>query len=267
MNIAITGGARGIGRATAEACLRDGHRVAIADLDLELTRETATAIGAEPFQADVTDRASFAAFLDGAEERLGPLDALVNNAGVFFLGAFAEEPPDHTRRQVEVNVLGVMTGTRLALDRFLPRGRGHVVNIASSAGLVASAGGATYSATKHAVVGLSRALRSELRGTGVQTTVVMPGVIRTHMIGASGVPRAVRTVGPEMVAEAIVDAVRTARPEVIVPRETTILARLVAALPPRASDAFKRATRVDRVLAGADRSQRVDYERRLEVER
>src|SRR3954471_12657412 len=251
MVIAITGGARGIGRATADACVRAGHRVAIADLDLALalTQETARAIGAEGFQVDVVDRDSFAAFLDAAEERLGPLDALVNNAGIFFLGPYAEEPPEHTVRQVEVNVLGVMHGTRLALDRFLPRNRGHVVNIASSAGLIASAGGATYSATKLAVVGLTRALRGELRGTGVRTTVVMPGIIKTDMIGGFDVPPGVRTVGPEMVAEAIVGALGTGRAELIVPRETTILARLVAVLPPRASDAFKRATRVDRVLA------------------
>src|SRR3954452_14744838 len=264
--VAITGAARGIGRATAEACLRAGWKVAIADLDLALTEETARAIGAEAFTVDVTDRDAFAAFLDDVEQRLGPIDVLVNNAGIFFLGPYAEEPPEHTVRMVEVNVLGVMHGTRLALDRFLPRGRGHVVNIASSAGLVASAGGATYSATKHAVVGLTRALRSELRGTGLRTTVVMPGIIKTDMIGGFDVPPGVRTVGPEMVAEAIVGAVATGRAELIAPRETPILARLVAVLPPRASDAFKRATRVDRVLAGADRSQRTAYERRLESE-
>jgi short-subunit dehydrogenase len=241
-------------------------RVAIADLDLGLTEQAAREIGAEPFEADVRDRHAFAAFLDGAEERLGPLDALVNNAGIFHLGPFAEEEPEHTVRQVEVNVLGVMHGTRLALDRFLPRGRGHIVNIASSAGLVASAGGATYSATKHAVVGLTRALRSELRGTGVRTTVVMPGIINTDMIGGFDVPPGVRTVGPEMVAETIVGALRTGRSEIIVPRETTVLARLVAVLPPRAADAFKRATKIDRILADADRSQRAAYERRLESE-
>ena len=264
--VAITGAARGIGRATAEASIRAGHRVAIADLDAELTEQTASAIGAEAFQADVTDADSFAAFLDGAEERLGPLDVLVNNAGIIFLGPFAEETPEHTRRQVEVNVLGVTTGTRLALDRFLPRGRGHIVNIASSAGLIASAGGATYSATKHAVVGLTRALRNELHGTDIRTTIVMPGIIRTDMIGGFDVPRGIRTVGPEMVAEAIVDALRTGRQEVIVPRETTVLARLAAVLPPRAADAFKRALKADRILAGADRSQRVAYEQRLESE-
>src|SRR3954466_320574 len=266
MNIAITGGARGIGRATAEACARAGWRVAVADLDPALTEETARAIGAEPFTADVRDRDSFAAFLDGAEAKLGPLDALVSNAGVFHLGRFADESPEHTRRMVDVNLVGVLNGTHLALDRFLPRGRGHIVNLASSAGLVASAGGATYSATKHAVVGLTRALRSELRGSGVRTTVVMPGIINTDMIGGFDVPPGVRTVGPERVAEAIVGALRTGRPEVIVPRETTVLARLVAVLPPRAADAFKRATRIDRILAGADRSQRTGYERRLESE-
>jgi NAD(P)-dependent dehydrogenase (short-subunit alcohol dehydrogenase family) len=264
--VAITGGARGIGRATAEACLRAGHRVAIADLDLAVTEETARAIGAEALQVDVTDRASFAAFLDGAEERLGPLDVLINNAGIFFLGPFAEESPEHTDRQVAVNVLGVMTGTRLALDRFLPRRAGHIVNIASSAGLIASAGGATYSATKHAVVGLTRALRGEIRDSGVKTTIVMPGIIRTDMIGGFAVPRGIRTIGPEVVAEAIVEALRTGRQEVIVPRETTVLARLAAVLPPRAADGFKRALKADRILAGADRTQRTAYERRIEGE-
>src|SRR3954451_12307287 len=112
MNIAITGGARGIGRATAEACIRAGWRVAIADLDPSLTEQTATALGAAPFTADVRDRDAFAASGDGAEERLGLLDALVNNAGIFLLGPFAEEDPRHTVRMVEVNVLGVMNGTR-----------------------------------------------------------------------------------------------------------------------------------------------------------
>src|SRR3954453_21261779 len=131
--VAITGAARGIGRATAEACLRAGWRVAIADLDPALTEETARAIGAEPFTADVRDRDSFAAFLDGAEATLGPLDALVNNAGVFHLGRFADESPEHTRRMVDVNLVGVLNGTHLALDRLLPRGRGRIPHPAPSA--------------------------------------------------------------------------------------------------------------------------------------
>jgi hypothetical protein len=87
------------------------------------------------------------------------------------------------------------------------------------------------------------------------------------MIGGFDVPAGIRTVGPEMVADAIVDALRTGRLEVIVPRETTVLARVANVLPPRAADAFKRALKADRILAGADRSQRADYERRVDSER
>lgn len=264
MNVAITGGARGIGRATAEAAVRAGHRVAIADLDGALAESAAREIGTQAagFAADVRDRDSFTAFLDGAEDRFGPLDALVNNAGVAFLGAFAEEEPGRTRQTVEVNLLGVLTGSRLALDRFLPRGRGHIVNLASSAGQIAPAHGATYAATKHGVVGFTRALRAEMRGTGVRTTIVMPGVIRTEMIGGFAKARATRTVEPSAVGEAIVDALRTGRPELFTPRELGPVARLIAGLPPRASDALKRLVGADDVMTNADRSARADYERR-----
>src|SRR5262249_59390661 len=122
---------------------------------------------------DVTDPDSFASFLDAAAE-LGPLDVIVNNAGIMPVGAFAQEDPAVTRRQVEINLIAVMTGTRLALDRMLPRGRGHIVNIASAAGRVAVPGEAVYTATKHAVVGFDEALRVELKGTGIEGTTVMP---------------------------------------------------------------------------------------------
>lgn len=264
MNVAITGGARGIGRATAEAAVRAGHRVAIADLDLELAQDAAREIGGDTvgFALDVRDPDAFAAFLDGAEAALGPLDVLVNNAGVAFLGAFAEEDPERTRQTVEVNLLGVMTGSRLALDRFLPRRSGHLVNIASSAGQIAPPHGATYAATKHAVVGFTRALRAETRGTGVRTTIVMPGVIRTEMTGGFANARGTRVVEPSAVGEAIVDALRTGRPEVFVPRELGIAARLIAGLPPRASDGLKRLVGADDVMTKANLPERAEYERR-----
>lgn len=264
MNIVVTGGARGIGRATAEAAVRAGHRVAIADLDPDLADACAREVGGGTmgFAVDVRDEASFAALLDGAEDVLGPLDALVNNAGVAFLGAFAEEDPERTRQTVEVNLLGVLTGSRLALARFAQRGRGHIVNVASSAGQIAPAHGATYAATKHAVVGFTRALRAETRGTGVRTTIVMPGVIRTDMIGGFASARGTRTVEPAEVGRAIVDALRTGRPEVFVPRELGLAARLIAGLPPRASDKLKRVVGADDVMTKADTSARAEYERR-----
>lgn len=261
--VAITGGARGIGREIAVACVGAGMRVAIGDLDPAGTEQAAAEIGAGTLglPVDVRDRDGLASFLDEVESRLGPLDVVVNNAGIFHLGRFTEESPEDTERQVAVNLLGVLHGSRLALDHFGPRGSGHLVNIASSAGLVPTAGAGTYSATKHGVVGLTRALRAELRGSGIRTTVVMPGVIRTRMIGGFAVPGVIRTVEPSVLAEAIVSALRTGRPEVVVPPETTGVAKLLGVLPPRASDALKRALGLDRVMLDADRAQRDAYER------
>jgi NAD(P)-dependent dehydrogenase (short-subunit alcohol dehydrogenase family) len=266
MNVAITGAARGIGQATAEACSRAGMRVAIGDLDPELSRSAAQALarGSVGFSVDVRDRQSFVEFLDAAEAALGPLDALVNNAGVAFVGPFADEDPARMRQTVEVNLLGVLTGSQLALQRFLPRGRGHLVNIASSAGQIAPAGGATYSATKHAVVGLTRALRAETRGTGVRTTIVMPGIIRTEMIGGFAHTRGTRTLEPSAVGDAIAKALLTGRAEVFVPTELGVPVRLVAGLPPRASDALKRALGGDAVMGSADLSARAGYEQRAD---
>lgn len=264
MNVAITGGARGIGLATAEACLRAAMRVAIGDLDRQRAESAATELGGDATAAsvDVRDRDSFVAFLDAAERALGPLDALVNNAGVLFIGPFAEEDSARTRQIVEVNLLGVMTGSQLALQRFLPRGRGHIVNVASSAGLVGVAGGATYSATKHGVVGFTRALRAETRGTGVSTTVVMPGVVRTEMVEGFLSVRGTRIIEPSAVGNAIVKALQTGRAEILVPPELAPAARLAAGLPARGSDLLKRLLRADEVMGNADRSARDRYERR-----
>ena len=214
--VAITGGARGIGRATAEACLRAGMSVAIGDVDGAACAALAAEHGdkAIGLPLDVRDPDRFEAFLAEAEERVGPLGALVNNAGVAPIGLFVDEDPADTQRLLDINIGGVLTGTRLALRRFVPRGHGHIVNLASSAGQIATAGGATYAATKHAVVGFTRAIRAETRGTGVRTTIVMPGLIRTEMIAGFKKPRGSRIVGPEAVADAIVAALHSGREEV-----------------------------------------------------
>ena len=114
--VAITGGARGIGRSTAEALVREGAKVAIGDLDAELAEQVAGEIGGGTvgLPLDVTERESFAAFLDGVEERLGPVDVLINNAGIMPLGDFAEEDDATTIRIIDINVHGVLTGTKLA---------------------------------------------------------------------------------------------------------------------------------------------------------
>ena len=124
--VAVTGAARGIGHATARALHRAGMKVAIGDLDAALAEAAAGELGGDAvgFALDVTDPASFEAFLAAAEEALGPLDVLVNNAGILHLGPFVEEEDDATRRQVDVNLFGVINGTRLILPRFRARGGG-----------------------------------------------------------------------------------------------------------------------------------------------
>ncbi|HME76927.1 MAG TPA: SDR family NAD(P)-dependent oxidoreductase [Mycobacterium sp.] len=266
--VAITGGARGIGRATAEACLRAGMSVAIGDVDGAACAAVAAELGdrAVGLPLDVRDAHRFEAFLTEAEDRVGTLDALVNNAGIGPIGLFIHEDPDITRRVLDINIGGVLTGTRLALRRFVPRGHGHIVNLASSAGQIPPAGGATYAATKHAVVGFTRAIRAETRGTGVRTTIVMPGLVRTEMISGFVKPRGTRIVGPEAVAAAVVGALHSGREEMFVPRELGPIARLIAGTPPGIADRVKRALNIDAVMTHADTGARAAYQQRVDAE-
>ncbi len=264
--VAITGGARGIGRATASALIAHGARVAIGDIEASLAEKTAEELGSGTIglPLDVTDRASFASFLDEVETRLGPLDVLINNAGIMPIGPFTEESDATAKRMIDINLVGLIYGSKLALQRFLPRGRGHLVQIASAAGKAGFPGGATYCATKHAVVGLSEALRAELRGTGVDLSLVMPVVVNTEL--GSGLPttRGFKAVEPEDVANAIVDALQTGRYEVFVPKSIVSMVRMNALMPRRAMEALGRLMKGDQVLAHPDHVARAAYEARME---
>ena len=265
-NAAVTGGARGIGRATADALLRAGLRVAIGDVDLPTAQQTAAELGprAVALPLDVTEHDSFLAFLDAAEEQLGPLDVLVNNAGIMSVGRFLDEDDLAARRLVDINVHGVITGTKLALARMVPRDHGHVVNIASQAGKFGIAGIATYCATKHAVVGLTEAVRAELRlmGAHVDVSYVMPYIVNTELGAGLGAARGFSNVEPSEVADAIVDALRHGTVEVWVPKSTKRTYQLGTVMPRAVSEGIGRVTKVDRVIADADMQARQDYELR-----
>jgi NADP-dependent 3-hydroxy acid dehydrogenase YdfG len=260
---AITGAARGIGRATADALAREGATVAIGDLDLEVAERTAGEIGprAAAFALDVTDRASFERFLESVEARFGAVDALVNNAGIMLLGPFVDEDDATARRMVDINVHGVMLGMKLAVPRFVARGEGHLINIASAAGKAPYPGGATYCGTKHFVVGVSETVRGELRGTGVDLSVVMPVVVDTELAAGLRTPHGIPRVQPEDVAAAIVDTLRRPRFDVYVPRAIGPLTALSAIAPRRLRELMMRAIGAHRVL-WVDPAERAGYELR-----
>jgi len=174
----VTGGGRGIGKALALALTAAGCRVAIGDVDGPAAALAADEAGrgAIGLRLDVTDRPGFTAFLDEVERRLGPLDVLVNNAGIMPVGPFEEEDDATVIRVLEVDLHAVIHGSKEAVRRMRPRGTGHIVNVASVAGKTGFPNLATYCAAKHGVVGLSEALRIELRGSGVDVSVVMPAI-------------------------------------------------------------------------------------------
>jgi NADP-dependent 3-hydroxy acid dehydrogenase YdfG len=263
---AITGAARGIGRATAEAFLRKGMKVAIGDVDFDAAQKTAAELGASAvaLPLDVTERASFAAFLDGAEAQLGPVDVLVNNAGIMQIGRFIDEDDLTARRMVDINIHGVILGTKLALERMIPRDRGHIVNISSQAGKFGSPGGATYSATKHAVVGLTEAVRGELRlmDANVEMSYVMPYVVNTELGSGLGEARGLSNLEPAEVADAIVEALELQIVDVWVPKSAKRTSILGTVLPRTLAEGLARAMKADRVLASADVDTRRQYELR-----
>jgi len=264
--VAVTGGARGIGRATAIALSRKGMRVAIGDLDAEAAGRTASELGpsAVGLPLDVTDRASFASFLDAAERQLAPIDVLVNNAGIMHVGRFVDEDDLTAKRMVDINVHGVIIGTKLALERMVPRNRGHIVNISSQAGKYGAPGGATYSATKHAVIGLTEAVRGELRlmGADVDVSYVMPFVVNTELGSGLGQARGMQALEPSHVADAIVDALERRIVDVWVPKSAKPTQLIGSLLPRRLAEAVARAMKANLVLANADAGVRREYELR-----
>ena len=263
---AITGAARGIGRATAEALIRQGVRVAIGDLDLQAAQETSSALGPTTvaLPLDVTERSSFSRFLDDAEEQLGPIDVLINNAGIMPIGPFLDEDDATAQRILDINVHGVILGMKLALPRMIARGRGHIVNIASQAGKYGLPGGATYCASKAAVINVSRAVRKELRGTGVEVSIISPVAVNTELGLGLSEPRQAefRKIEPDQVADAIVETLRVPRFDVHVPKRLSVSERLITLLPITVQDGLSRVSKADAVLSNADTAARAGYELR-----
>ncbi|WP_183093823.1 SDR family oxidoreductase [Nocardioides stalactiti] len=263
--IAITGAGRGIGAATATALTREGARVAIGDIDLDIAKATAERIGGETLALplDVTSPESVKDFMDTVESTLGPIDVYINNAGVMPLATLLGEDDTVIDRIFAINTLAVIHGTREAARRMLPRGRGHIVNVASTAGKAGVAGSATYCASKAAVVQYTEGAYAELHDQGLEFTVVMPGITRTELTdGVEDMP-GFRAITPESVAEAITEAVVKPRFEVYVPKSARTILNVTRLLPFGAGQWMAKRMGVDHVFLDAlERPERTAYETR-----
>ncbi|HET7629185.1 MAG TPA: SDR family oxidoreductase [Bacillales bacterium] len=242
-HVVITGASSGIGAQIALKVAGQGATpVMLARSEEKLTTvceniKNVTGVDALPYKLDVSDASAVSAVFDRVLDRLGTIDVLVNNAGFGVFDLFHEADIDEAKRMLDVNVLGVMACTRKLLPHFLVRNSGHILNIASLAGKVATPKSAVYSATKHAVVGFSNALRLELAGTNIYVTTVNPGPVETHFFGiADPSGEYVKNVAsfmlaPEQVAEKVAAAIGKRKREINVPFSMNVGARLYQMFP------------------------------------
>jgi short-subunit dehydrogenase len=262
--IAITGGARGIGLAIATVLQRLGGKIAIGDIDESAVKETGARLGLNVCRGlDVTDRQSFIDFLDSVESELGPVEVVVNNAGVIAVGSAVDESDAITRRVLDVNVYGVILGTKLAAQRMLPRGRGHIINIASLSSVLPTEGIATYCATKHAVLGYTDTVRMENHGSGLHFSAILPTLTNTEMIAGVGHAKGFKNAEPEDVARAVADVIAKPKPRVFVPRSMGFVASTQRLMPQRVSEALRRLFGTGRVFTSdVEVDKRTSYARR-----
>jgi NAD(P)-dependent dehydrogenase (short-subunit alcohol dehydrogenase family) len=261
--VLITGCSTGIGRATAEQLARRGHTVYASARRPESIEDLKQA-GCRTLALDVTDEASMRAAVEEVERAEGAVGALVNNAGYSQSGAMETVPLDDVRRQFDTNVFGLLRMCQLVLPGMRRQGHGRIVNVSSMGGKLVFPGGGAYHATKHAVEAISDALRFEVRGFGVDVSVIEPGLIKTNFAetsvgsvshqdgpyaefntavaavtaGAYDGPLAKLGGGPEAVAKVIEKAITAKRPRTRykVTASARILMGQRALLPDRAWD-------------------------------
>lgn len=211
----VTGAASGLGRALCLELARRGAKVLAADVNLEGAEETVRMMGGTGSSAtrcDVSKRAEVEALAALADERLGGCDLVVNNAGVAVSGAVGEVSEQDWQWIVGINLLGVVNGCEVFLPKLVRQGRGHVLNVASLAGLVSSPKMAAYNATKAAVVALTETMRAELGDSDVGVSVLCPSFFKTAIIDSSrGGDGKEKKVAEKLMAMSKIDANDVAR--------------------------------------------------------
>ncbi|MEJ2514413.1 MAG: SDR family NAD(P)-dependent oxidoreductase [Gammaproteobacteria bacterium] len=238
LSVFITGAASGIGLGLAQALAQTGARVVLTDQDGGAAESAAALIrrsggDARAMTLDVTDAAAFEAAFARAWSELGGVDLLFNNAGIGAAADARDMSLEFWRRLVEINLMGVIHGVQAAWARMADAGSGHIVNTASAFGLLPGPLYAGYTATKHAVVGLSRALRGEGDDLGVRVTAVCPGFIRTRILDNALVAGLDRSRAEEIIpfrfidvddaVQTILDGVARNRARIVFPWEMRLL--------------------------------------------
>ncbi len=263
--IAITGGARGIGLATAKALIAQGAQVSIGDIDADLAASSAQKIGAFSAYLDVRDSASFRGFIASTEHALGPIYALINNAGIMPMGYFLDEPEALSNAQIDINFRGVMHGMQAVLPSLLARNEGHIINVASLAGRFSIPGAAVYCGTKFAVVGMTEAVAGEYRDSGVEFSMIMPSKVLTELTaGTDEASRAIPSVTPEAVADAIVDVLKKPRLHVAVPDYLRHVTAAYSIVPGWLQQTSRRLLGDDGILKKINHDARQGYAQRLQ---
>jgi NADP-dependent 3-hydroxy acid dehydrogenase YdfG len=264
--VVITGGGRGIGAATAKLLTSVGATVAICDLDEVTVKETGNALGVFGRVVDVTDRAAFKRFLDEVETDVGPIDVLVNNAGVMPLNRIDDEADRTTHDIIALNLMAVIYATKEMVTRMKARGTGQIVNVSSAAGRIPIAGASTYVASKHGVSGFSNSLHIEFKAdrTPIDICVVHPAMVHTELAaGFKANKGPAKPVTPEAVAEGILSAMQKPRPNVYVPKSLGTSVRTGGLIPRRTGEWLNKVLGGERAALDAlDDPDRTTYEAR-----
>lgn len=242
--VLITGGAMGIGRELARLCVKEGARLVLVDIvrsDLEKTAQELRTAGGQvtTYVCDISKREAVDDTVAKIKKDPGAPDILINNAGVLYGGDFLAMPEDLLRKTMDINIMAHMWTMRAFLPGMIARGTGHVVNIASAAGLFGVPELAAYCASKHAVIGLTDAVRLEMkkqRHRGIRFTTVCPSFVNTTLVTGVSAPRFTPMLSPQAIAEKIVEAVKRDKVTVIAPSSVNLVPILKALLPSRAFD-------------------------------
>lgn len=242
--IIVTGAGSGIGLALAKAYVAKGHQVIAADINASRLEQAASHLGANfiPQVLDVSQYEAWEALVENIQRDYGRLDLLFNNAGIMSSGEFDRLSLDSWQAMININLMGVIYGSRAAYSLMKQQGFGCIVNTASTAGVTPVLFSTSYVTTKHGVVGFSNSLREEAKPHGIKVVVVMPGLIDTGIFDAAiddgnkssrymadNTP--VGKISPERAAEYILDGLEKNRQQIIFPLVNKVIIHLYRFFP------------------------------------